>query len=170
MSAGTWVAVVAAAAGWSSALTGALNAYLNGRRRPEADWALTGEWLWVVAGLDGEKDPPRFQGRLVNAGDGPAFRVTVRVPDGASTVELRGQHNGDISRVPMALAAVMHPGDFITVVVTSPETEAGDASFMLEWTTPPTRLGKRRSEVFTLSDYAPLGRRPVWDEATGRHV
>ena len=124
----------------------------------------------MVEGLNGEKDPPRFEGKLVNAGDGPAFRVTVKVPDGASTVELRGQRDGSISRVPMALAAVVQPGDALTVIVKSPESEAGNARFTLEWTTSPTRLGRRRSEVFTLSDYAPLGRRPVWDEATGRHV
>jgi len=168
MTAGEWIAVVATAAGVSTAVSTALSAYFAVRRRPEADWVLTGSWSLYPADLDGYEPPPRFEGRLVNAGDGAAFRVTVASPGDSINVELRGQRtDGGISSISAALAAVMHPGDSHSVVVTAPEAEAPSAAFTLEWTNPPTHLGRRRRQAFVLSECAPIPRRAVWDETTG---
>lgn len=173
MNPGEWVAVVAAAAGVSTAVSTAVTAYLDIRRRPEADWAFEGSWQWMQNPYArNDDDPPAFCGTLTNAGDGPAFRVQVRGEECSARLAERvgGSSITGASHRNLSFAAVLHPGDSVDVFVSATPGAAREARVVVEWTSPPTRVGKRRAQTLVLADYSELGKRPEWDEESGTYV
>lgn len=169
--------VIGASAGIATAVATAIAAvfaiWMRWHDRPQPDWAITGRWEYPDRyGDDNAEGPGNVVGNFVNAGDGRAFRVTVRGEGCAPSLHKRLTNVGasGLSSVPEHFTAVLEPGEsrmfFISKV--PPEAYAA-AALVLEWTETPTRKRKRRTQVVPLTDFLDAPRPTRFNELTGTY-
>ena len=145
-------AVIGTAAVVATAVSTGMTLWLQMRWRPEPDWAVTGSSQRPNPKAD---DPTvaYLYGRMVNAGDGAAFRVKV------SGIDCDAQLQGDLEprlmwRSTIQFVAVMHPGDDCQLVTKVLPAKWDAAKVLVEWTNSPTRLGKRKKVRIPLREIA----------------
>jgi hypothetical protein len=147
-------AVIGTAAVVATAVSTGTTLWLQMRWRPEPDWAITGS----TQRPDPKASDPSVAylfGRMVNAGDGAAFRVNV------SGVNCKADLKGDLEprlmwQQTIKFVAVMHPGDDCQLDARATPENWGAAKIVVEWTNSPTRLGKRRRLRIPLIEVASL--------------
>lgn len=171
--------IVGAAAGVATAVATAVSAFvavlIRWRDRPGPDWACSGHWDWIQMHATGKSDEaPRLIGTVTNAGDGSAFRLTVR-GDGCDAKLFRvldRASSSGVTSVPESFTAVLQPGESRQLFARAVTREVYDsAAFVLAWTESPTRRGKRREQQlpFSLFADAPPDKPPKFNQQTGNY-
>lgn len=149
-----WAATTAAAT-VATAISTSTVLVLQRRNRPEPDWAIDGIAHRPDTREQRYETRLSVHGRLINAGDGSAFRVTVTgvLCEPRMTSEPRGQMGGTTQ---LPFVAVVHPGDSVRMYAHCPEQDWDRAEVVISWTRSPTRLQKRVSTRIPLREIAPL--------------
>jgi hypothetical protein len=145
-------ALVTMATFLASAIAGAVGWMARTRSRPEADWA-----FWP-RGVKRSAADPRHDLAVVmsNAGDGYAFRVSISGEH--CKAHLRGDSQDPMVRrrqlwfpfVPLVI-----PGQEQMMDVQCLLEDWDRAVIIIEWTTPPTRLGRRLTDRVPLREIRP---------------
>lgn len=152
------LAVVATAAGVSTAVATGVTFWLRSHERPEAEWVITGDARWPERSYAGEKyaEQPELSVTMVNAGDGTAYRVTVTALSCEAGMFRRTSKNPAAPPSQLAFVPIMTAGDAVSAWVHCSIEDWSTAELVLEWTPPPTRLRKRMTRRLPIREISEL--------------
>jgi hypothetical protein len=151
--------VVGTAAVVATAVSTGMTLWLQMRWRPEPDWAITGR---AEPAGQRSSDPTLayVMGRMINAGDGPAFRVHASGADCTVTVygervpnELGSRSWGSFTPT-LDFVPVMHPGEEYEMRAEVTHDDWNKAKIIIEWTPTPNRLRKRKRTKIPVAQIA----------------
>lgn len=155
-----------------SLLTILINVWWRRRNRAEADWVVTSRSSVITE--DAHSGPVdnegwyQVTGKLANAGDAAAFRLTLKTNTGSGYLHTP---SGSIVGRPILheWIAVLPPGESIEFWCKFPPGKWDEFTLTLDWVTSPTRLKRHLQFHWKPSDDgpAPKPRRP--NETTGRY-
>ncbi len=155
-----WQAVaasVAAATALSTGLAWAIGSWARNRSRAEADWVYD-VYAHIV---DEHSNQPHFprghisvRGKLANAGDASAFRLTMKVTSGSCGMTTPTSSPLGHSQA-HGWVAVLPPGESVDFWAIVPPQDWGSCVISLDWIASPTRLKKHLQLAFKPADECP---------------